>query len=82
MPRDESKTNEILLQILRTLVNHGDVLENINSKLKFEGGVQFAFESIKDDSLATMSPNLPYLETIKFPFSFEYKINEYMTLNV
>lgn len=48
----------------------------LSSKLSFDVGVQFKFDSVKDDSLVKNGNNLPYLERLRFPFNFEYKINE------
>jgi len=48
----------------------------ISPKIKFDAGVQINFDSIENDSLAINDNYIPYLERFRFPFNFEYKINE------
>jgi len=62
-------------KIALTIVNF-QTRFTITPKLKLDAGVQINFDQIKDDSLAKSGNHLPYLEKLRFPFNFEFKINE------
>lgn len=48
---------------------------NISSKIVLEGGIIYTFDSIKDDSLQSQSPHLPYTEKISLPVNLKYRLN-------
>jgi outer membrane cobalamin receptor len=49
---------------------------DLSSTMKFDVGIQFAFDKIQDDSLKKKDPHVPYLEKLRLPFNFEYQIDE------
>ncbi len=46
----------------------------LSSHINFETGIQINVDSVDDDSLAN-NTNIPYLESFRIPFNFEYKID-------